>query len=226
MQPQAKAAKAKITSAATQAAIAANVAKSKAAESAAATSNAKVLAANKTKPAAPKPELKKGNGALIGVADGALDNAPHTKQAVKEARERARLSEQAKFDAEKDERAAKGERYRLDPATGRAKWYATGEKSPVGAVTIYPKPAKGAFKPEPAPKAKAAKVAAPKAPKAAPVAKTYKVLNKAHGAKAGSKRATQLEIVFKHKDTVSAKAAGAENVDFAFAVAKGFIAYN
>lgn len=51
----------------------------------------------------------------------------------------------------------------------------------------------------------------------------YEVVNRDHGARPGSKRAIQLEIVFKHKTAAAAKAAGAEAVDISFAIAKGFI---
>lgn len=72
-------------------------------------------------------------------------------------------------------------------------------------------------------------------PKAAKVAKAakpgrgadraYTVVNKDHGARPESKRALQLEIVFKHKSTAAARAAGAESCDFSFAEAKGFIKF-
>lgn len=51
----------------------------------------------------------------------------------------------------------------------------------------------------------------------------YEVVNRDHGARPGSKRAIQLEIVFKHKTAAAAKAAGAEAVDLSFAIAQGFI---
>lgn len=51
----------------------------------------------------------------------------------------------------------------------------------------------------------------------------YEVVNRDHGARPGSKRAIQLDIVFKHKTAQSAKAAGAEAVDLSFAIAQGFI---
>lgn len=55
--------------------------------------------------------------------------------------------------------------------------------------------------------------------------RTYKVVNRDHGARPDSKRATQLAIVFKHTSTAKAKAAGAESVDFKFAADKGFIQF-
>lgn len=56
--------------------------------------------------------------------------------------------------------------------------------------------------------------------------RSYTVLNRDHGARAGSKRAIQLDIVFKHTSTNSAKAAGAEAVDISFAEKQGFIKYS
>jgi hypothetical protein len=55
--------------------------------------------------------------------------------------------------------------------------------------------------------------------------RTYKVTSKNHGAKPGSKRATQLEIVFSHTSTAKARLAGAESCDFKFAADKGFIKF-
>lgn len=56
--------------------------------------------------------------------------------------------------------------------------------------------------------------------------RAYTVINRDHGARAGSKRAIQLEIVFKHGNTAKARAAGAESVDIKFAADKGFIKFN
>lgn len=55
--------------------------------------------------------------------------------------------------------------------------------------------------------------------------RAYTVVNKNHGARPDSKRAMQLEIVFKHKSTAAARAAGAESCDFRYAVDKGFIKF-
>lgn len=55
--------------------------------------------------------------------------------------------------------------------------------------------------------------------------RTYKVVNKDHGARPGSKRDLQLQIVFKHTSTAKARAAGAESCDFRFAADKGFIKF-
>ena len=53
----------------------------------------------------------------------------------------------------------------------------------------------------------------------------YEVLRTNHGARRGSKRATQLEIVLAHTDTLSAKRAGAEGIDINFAEAQGLIRF-
>lgn len=78
-------------------------------------------------------------------------------------------------------------------------------------------------------KADKATKAAPKAKKVNPVSsahdRTYKVVNKDHGAREGSKRALQLAIVFAHTSTAAARAKGAESCDFRFAADKGFIKF-
>lgn len=61
------------------------------AEAQAKASNAAKLATAVRKQAA-APTLAKGSGALIGVAQGALDGQPHTRQAVKEARAKAQAA--------------------------------------------------------------------------------------------------------------------------------------
>lgn len=73
--------------------LAANKVKTAAAEAQAAKSNAAKLAARPKVQPQPK-ALKTGSGALVGVADGAMDNAPHTKRAVQQ--KRAELMAQAK----------------------------------------------------------------------------------------------------------------------------------
>jgi hypothetical protein len=56
--------------------------------------------------------------------------------------------------------------------------------------------------------------------------RSYAVVNTDHGARPDTKRARQLLIVFAHKGTAAARAAGAETCDFAFAAQKGFIKFN
>jgi len=53
----------------------------------------------------------------------------------------------------------------------------------------------------------------------------YEVIRCFHGARPGSKRARQLEIVLAHTDTANAKAAGAEGIDISFAEEQGLIKF-
>lgn len=55
--------------------------------------------------------------------------------------------------------------------------------------------------------------------------KEYTVVSRFHGARPGSKRAKQLEIVLAHGDTASAKRAGAEGVDISYAESIGLIKF-
>jgi hypothetical protein len=80
-------------------------------------------------------------------------------------------------------------------------------------------PAKG--KGNPAALAKAQEAAAGK--RAELATKKIKVLNKKHGAREGTKRATQLDIVLGAKTVGDAIEAGAQMVDIRFAEAQGFI---
>jgi len=176
-------------------------------------------------------------------ADGATEKAPHTKRAIQQNAEAAKVAkaETKLADATTALTAAEAAfgklkaKYRKDTQAQLAKradlTEATAAKVKAEQAFLAAKKALAALKHEqltPEERAaKAPKVATPKA-KAAPAPradKAYKVLNKDHGARPDSKRAKQLEIVFKHKSTEAAKAAGAESVDFQFAIAKGFIQY-
>lgn len=172
-------------------------------------------------------------------ANGATDKAPHTKRAVQQNAQAQKLEK-----AEQRVVTAKAEFARLEKVADKTdvKEHRAGKTTPArlaafkakavaGDELIAAQKALAALKRDQmSPEERAAKAKPAKEPKTerqprVTEAKKYKVVNRDHGTKPDSKRAKQLEIVFKHTDTAAAKAAGAEAVDLSFAIAKGFIKY-
>jgi hypothetical protein len=56
--------------------------------------------------------------------------------------------------------------------------------------------------------------------------RSYTILSRVHGARYGTKRARQLEIVLAYTDTRLAMQAGAESIDFTYAEQIGLIKFN
>lgn len=188
-----------------------------AAETMAARANAAAIA-NHKQSTAPKPAAKKtGSGALVGVADGAMDGQPHTKLAVEQARKR--LLEEARA-------AVKGP---LVDAKGRTVLNATrANEARKDALAIA-----NGTKQAPAPRAKPAPQAkAVKGPRVA-TDRDYKAGKVEFDRKAGTWTHYMVTLALKHTSTAAANAAHAKckdadyakkALDFKWMDAKGFIA--
>lgn len=213
--------------------MAANVAKDRAEEAAAAKSNAKVLAAlPKTKAVAPT--LAKGSGALVGVAAGAMDGQPHTKLAVAQARARLLAEQRGEADAVlaklvREEKAT--------PKLVQGTAFPTAKAAALRRAEVRKLIEFGAAKPKADPTAPKAAKAAPKAKApAAPKATADRAYAKgpnAYSGAAGSWTAYMVELALRFKSTDAAKAAHAKGgqfpgkaLDFKWmADTKGFIAW-
>jgi len=222
-----RAERANLTSAQKQALLAAN--KAKRAEAAAKTT---ATLAKQKAAAKPAPQvLKVGSGAAIGVATGAMDGQPHTKQAVKEARERE--ANEAKRDGLVLAKNIAGHPVYVKPDS---KLLVAGVlyQNATRASEARMQMAEAAKTPKTVP-AKAAKPAAskaapkPKAPAAAD-ARKITVLVKPCPYKAGTKAAAIYALFAKCKTMADLKAKLAENPaaygDIGYvkhAVAKGYI---
>ena len=172
-------------------------------------------------------EVAKVTQVPAAAAEGATEKAPHTKRAVQQGKDATKITNaEAKVTELRATVAALttvANKTKRDTPERLAAFKAKAEAETALVAAVK---AVATLKHEATPPAerKQPTAKAARQPRTTE-AKTYKVLNKDHGAKPDSKRAKQLTIVFAHKDTATAKAAGAESVDFAFAVLKGFIAY-
>lgn len=213
----------------------ANAAKFAAEEKAARASNdAKLAAAPKR---APEPKvLAKGSGALVGVAQGAMDGQPHTKLAVAEARKRMAAEARGETDAvlaklAKEEAATPLKVMGTEFASLKA---AKAKRASVRASLEF-----AAKQPRPDPTApKAAKPAKPAKAKPAPKAaadRAYTVPKTATAvdAKPGSWRLHMLTMIVSHKSTAAAKAAhvasgkfAGQALDFNWSAKQGYITFS
>lgn len=163
-----------------------------------------------------------------GVAQGAADNAPHTKRAVAQQRQADREA----FDAIKDVNVAKGLVYVLDPARNVYSWLPKVDKWPTGACQVYPviggkatpaaKPAKGST----TPKAKTERTPRAVADRA------YTKGTKKDESKAGTWRKHMLSTILAHKTTAAATAAhkasgqfSGNALDFNWSAKQGYIVF-
>jgi hypothetical protein len=193
-----------------------NITKARRAETNLAKANAAKLADIKAKtPAKPDAPKAKGSGALIGVAQGALDGQPHTKRAVEEARRRALQGD--------DPLVVDGVKFpNVTRANDARKAKAQAEADRKAGKTPAPKatPKAAKTKPAPTPKAVADRAYAP--------GKTIYVAKAA-----GTWTEYMVNTALAHKSTAAAQAAhkssgrpdAAKPLDFKWMADKGYIAF-